>query len=83
MTTIGATALYCDLDVRRVRHSCSLQIAPVSGMIAPARCDWTPLWSERHGRSYGLSEGQVQSASVPGQARGWIGNRRFTNCARS
>jgi len=24
----------------------SLHVAPVSGMIAPARCDWTPLWSE-------------------------------------
>ena len=25
-------------------------------MIAPLRCDWTPLWSENHSRSYGLSD---------------------------
>ena len=39
----------------------SLQIASVSGMIAPARCGWAPLWSERHSRSYDLSEEQVQT----------------------
>ena len=33
----------------------------VSGMIAPARCTWTPPWSENHSHSYGLSEGQVQA----------------------
>ena len=39
----------------------SLQIAPVSGMIAPARCGWAPLWNENHSRSYGLSEEQGQA----------------------
>ena len=28
----------------------SLQIAPVSGMIAQARCGWAPLWNENHSR---------------------------------
>ena len=36
----------------------SLQVAPVTGMIAPARCGWAPLWKENHSRSYGLSEEQ-------------------------
>ena len=39
----------------------NLEIAPVSGMIAPARCGWTPLWSKKHSRSYGLREEQVQA----------------------
>ena len=39
----------------------SLQIASVSGMIAPAMCGWAPLWSERHSHSYDLSEEQVQA----------------------
>ena len=39
----------------------NLHVASVSGMIAMARCDWTPPWSENHSRSYGLSEGQVQA----------------------
>ena len=38
----------------------SLQIASVSGMIAPARRDWTLRWREKHSRRYGLSEEQVQ-----------------------
>jgi hypothetical protein len=39
----------------------SLHIAPVSGMIAPARCAWAPPWSANLSHSYGLSEGQVQA----------------------
>ena len=38
-----------------------LQIASVSGMIAPAMGGWAPLWSERHSHSYDLSEEQVQA----------------------
>ena len=39
----------------------NLQIASVSGMIAPAMGGWAPLWSERHSHSYDLSEEQVQA----------------------
>ena len=34
----------------------SLQIAPVSGMIAPARCGWAPLWNENHSPSQRIAE---------------------------
>ena len=42
-------------------HFFSLHVAPVSGMIAPDRCGWAPLWSERHSRRYDLSEQPVQA----------------------
>jgi hypothetical protein len=30
----------------------SLHVAPLSGMIAPARCVWAPPWSKSHSPSY-------------------------------
>ena len=54
-------------------YRASRRLYPVSGMIAPARCDWTPLWNERHSRSDDLSEEQVQAClgkRGPGQVKG-------------
>jgi len=39
----------------------SPHIAPVSRMMARARYDWTPGWTDSHSYSYGLKEAQVQS----------------------
>jgi len=39
----------------------NVHIAPMSWMMALARCDWTPGWTEAHSNSYGLKEAQVQA----------------------
>jgi hypothetical protein len=38
----------------------SLDIAPVSRMMAQDSSGWTPGWTETRSRSYGLKEDQVQ-----------------------
>ena len=45
--------------------------SPVARKLAKDRCAWGQLWSEKHSRSYGWSEEQVQARMNqpgPGQA---------------
>ncbi len=64
----------------------NLQIAPVSGMIAPGRCDWTPRWSKNHSRSYGLSDKSARSGfgqvkpGPQGDAQGSATQRQVRAC---
>jgi hypothetical protein len=50
----------------------SLDIAPVSRMMAQDSSGWTPGWTETRSRSYGLKEDQVQSS---GWTPGWTETR--------
>ena len=48
----------------------SLHISPVARRLAKDRRVWTQLWSEKHSRSYGWSEEQVQARmNQPGPGR--------------
>jgi hypothetical protein len=56
-------------------------------MLAQDKCGWTPLWSESHSRSYGLSEEQVQACldqPGPGQDTGreHLASARFADISK-
>jgi hypothetical protein len=62
-STRGAARPFGNLieDFGGFRGTSGPHIAPVSGMLAQARCASAPPWSKSHSHRYDLSEGQAEA----------------------